>query len=83
MWRDTNPRSIYASNQTPWRLVSTGVPLAIALVPLGLLGCSDDDTDSDCAGVATTPAEREPVEQPEDAAPMQPPPPPPPDQPWA
>ena len=52
------------SNQTPWRLVSTGVRLAIALALVGLLAYSDGDTDSDGAGAATTSVEREPVEQP-------------------
>jgi hypothetical protein len=66
-WRDAKPRSIYASNQTAWRLVSTGVRLAIALCLSGLLACSDDDTDSHGAGAASTSGER--VEQPEDAAP--------------
>jgi hypothetical protein len=64
MWRDGNPRSRYASNQTPSRLVSTGVRLAITLALVGLLACSNDDTDSDRGRVATTSVEREAVQEP-------------------
>jgi hypothetical protein len=60
--------SVFASNQTPRRIVFKRVRLAITVALVGLLACSNDDTDSDSGSAATTSVEREAEPSSPDAA---------------
>jgi hypothetical protein len=64
MARCTTLLDLCFANQRPRRLVCKSVRLTIAVALLGLLACSNDDTDSDRDSTTTTSVGREAVWEP-------------------